>query len=235
MALAEGESPEATGAGRWDGAGRTPIRVVVVLGAVVVAALLALEMSGSARRTVGTNLVQEPGFAAIMPHGGRICQSQVPLPAAAGYARVQIGSYDRRMPAIDLTFTGPGGRVLATGHLSAGHAQGQVDVPMSTPTAAETGTLCLRFASAEKLAVAGLLLGHGPGSAQVNGKSADGPIGIRFVSRNRESWWDMLGTLARRFDYGKAGWIGSLTLPLVCLVMLAVWILALQRLWRLRS
>lgn len=207
----------------------------MVLGALLVTGLLALEMSGSARRTVGTNWVPEGIFSVTVPHGGQVCQPNVSIPAGAAYARVHFGGFGHRLPALVLTFRAPAGALLASGRLGAGHAQGQVNVPISNPDRTETGTLCLRMHDSAKLALAGMPSTGGAGAARVNGVPAKGVIGINFLGAERHSWWGMLGTLARRFGYGKAGWLGSLTFPLVFLVMLAVWIAALRVLWRLHA
>jgi hypothetical protein len=212
-------------------AGQTAVRGVILLGAVVVAALFVLEMSGSARRTLSTNGIQRPTFVAPMPRGGILCQPGLSLPTGARYAQVYVGSYRRPLPAVDLSFRNPAGTLLASGRLPAGHPELNVDVPMTTRSGATQGTLCLRFETRRALVFGGVPGAAGAGSAQVNGKAVNGAIEVAFLS-SRQSWWGALGHLSDSFGYGKAGWIGSLTLPLVALVMLAVWIGTLALLWR---
>jgi hypothetical protein len=48
----------------------------------------------------------------------------------------------------------------------------------------------------------------------------------------RESWWQMLGLLARRFGFGKAPFFGTWTLPLVAVLLLFVWIATVRLLAR---
>jgi hypothetical protein len=66
----------------------------------------------------------------------------------------------------------------------------------------------------------------------VNRRTQLGPISLFYVRDARESWWEMLGLLARRFHFGKAPFFDTWTLPLLAVLLLGVWIATVRLLVR---
>src|SRR5947209_6681362 len=109
---------------------RTLVRLTLALGALLVAGALALDMSGRAPRTAGSDHTGTPVFAAAVPAGGELCQASPFLPGDAARVQLLIGSYGQRLPELRLLFTGARGAPAATGQLPAGAREGLVTIPL---------------------------------------------------------------------------------------------------------
>src|SRR5690242_19296793 len=111
-------------------------------------------MSGSARRTVGSDHVGAPVFAATVPGGGVICQTLSSLPDQAGAVRLLIGTYGRPLPSLGLRVTDAAGRTVAVGSLEGGGKQGYVTVPVSRPGRTTGSAMaCLHVTGNSKVAI----------------------------------------------------------------------------------
>lgn len=191
----------------------------------LVAGLLALELSGSAGRIVGTDHANYLGFYSTVQGGEELCQTGVDLPAEAAAVRMEIGTYGAPLPDLALSFLDSAGKVVARGSLPAGGAQGIVSIPLSYPHGPTVaGRLCVRPSGSGMLALAGETWPAGSvGDSEVEGTSQGGRIGLFYVSRP-QSWWALLPRLSERLGFGKAGF-GSWTLILAAIAMIAVWVL----------
>ena len=205
------------------------VHVVLALAVLVVVGALTLDMSGRATRTAGSNHTKSVVFTAVVPPRGTLCQSVSGLPSDAASVRLQIGSYGTLMPALDARFLANNGDRVASGQLAPGAREGEVTIPLrQVPHASSAARLCLYSHGSGRLAVGGEILPPGPWSANVNGRPQQGPVSLLYLRAKRESWWQMLGTLARRFHLGKAPFFGTWTLPLLAFLLLCVWIGALR-------
>lgn len=212
-------------------AGGFRVRLVLGGGLVLVLAVLVLEMSGSAQRTAGSNHVGAPVFAASVPGGGTLCQPIPPLPADIAGVRLLIGTYGRPVPALGLRFLTPAGATLAAGSLPAGARQGYVTISIAhVPRPSRAATVCLEVHGAHTVLLGGE---SGPaGSEIVDGRPQPGNVSLLYLRPGSESWWQLLPTLDRRFALGKASFFGRWTLPVIALVLLAVWVGAVRLLLR---
>lgn len=209
------------------------MRIALGVALLIVLGTLAIELSGQASRIASTNHVNPLEFSAAMPAGGTLCQPGVQLASDAASFKILIGTYGRPVPAAASTFTDAQGRLIASGHIPAGRAQGYVTLPLSYPHGPSTGgTLCIRFAGHEKLVIGGEPAYASPATEQINGQPAAGVIDIVFLRPGRESWWELLPTLAYRFGLGKSSLFGDWTLPCATLLLAAAWLLALRLLTR---
>jgi hypothetical protein len=211
------------------------VRAVLVLGVVLVAGLLVLEMSGSGPRTAGSDRIRPDTFSAILPAGGTLCQAIGPLPEVAARASVLIGTYNRPMPAIALSFLNQAHQVVAAGQLAPGApaSQGYVMVPLRrTHAAGPVGTACLHLGGSAHYAIGGESGPITATSALIKGKLQPGSISIFYYRKGNESWWQLLPTLDQRFAFGKAAFFGDWTLPVMALLVLLVWIGGVRLLWR---
>jgi len=192
---------------------------------LLIAGALALDMSGRAPRIAGTDHLNQVAFVAVVPGGQALCQSQMILPEDAARVQMLIGTYGPPAPALAVSFLEGSGHVLTSGRLAAGARQGEVTVPLAYPHGATTsGTLCVRVDGLRKVALAGDISTPGPASEQIEGKPQPGRIAITYLRPGRESWWQLLPTLSRRFGLGKASFFDDWTLAAAALVLLCLWI-----------
>ena len=202
------------------------MRVRVAIGLAVLAAAtgLVIDMSGSAPRGAGDDHVPRPLFADTVPGGGVLCQGSMVLPDDAASMNVLIGAFGHPVPRIAIDFKNLSGKTVATGVLRAGAAESPLGVtlPLHYPHGPSTaGTLCLHVGGRTTIVFGG----DSPftNGAQVNGRPQAGRVSVRYFRPGSESWWQLLGVLDLRFGLGKSAIFGDWTLPVVALVMLALW------------
>ncbi len=210
-----------------------PVRLALGIALALVAGALALDMSGRAPRLAGTDHVNPQAFSAGLAHGGVLCQPGMTLPGDAQRVTLLIGTYGRAVPALAATFARADGAAVTAGGLAAGAREGYVTIPLRYPHGATaTGTLCLRVAGREKVVLGGEPFTAGPLSERVDGTPQAGRIDLVYLRPGRESWWQLLGALDRRFGLGKASLFGDWTLPAMALALLGVWIATVRLLAR---
>jgi hypothetical protein len=208
-------------------------RVVLVLALAVVVGALALDMSGRAPRTAGSDHVGEPIFAATVPGGATVCQAVSPLPGDAARAQLLIGTYGHPVPALSMRFLAASGEVVATGLLPAGAHEGAVTIPLTHVRAGAASTnMCLHVGGKASTVIGGEGIPISASAEQVNGKQQPGRIGLLYFRSGEESWWQLLPTLSTRFGLGKAPFFGGWTLPFAALLLLGVWAMTMRLLWR---
>lgn len=203
------------------------VSAVLVLGVVLVAALLVLEMSGSGPRLAGSDRIRPDVFSEILPANGTLCQPIGGPPDDTARASVLIGTYGRPMPAIGLSFLNGAHKVVAAGRLAPGAPakQGYVLVPLHRTGALATVTAaCLHVGGSAHYAIGGESGPVTPTSPVINGKLQAGSISIFYYRAGNESWWQLLPTLDQRFAFGKAAFFGSWTLPAMAFLVFLVWV-----------
>lgn len=209
------------------------VRAVVAAGLVLVVIAFVLGMSGSAPRLADSSHVSADVFSAVVPGEGTLCQPVAPLPSDAARVSLLVGTYGRRVPPGSLRFVDAAGRTVAYGDLPAGSTQGDVSIPIIRASPAGTeAKVCLHIGGNSKIAIAGQALPSTAGSEVVNGKPQLGVISLSYFRRGSETWWQLLPTVSHRFGLGKALFLGTWTLPLMALLLLAIWIAAFKLLDR---
>lgn len=204
------------------------MRVRVAIGLAVLATLIGLliDMSGSAPRGAGDDHISPQVFADVVPGGGVLCQAQMVLPGDAGIMRVLIGTYGKRTPRISVSFRAAGGRTLALGALPAGTPVSGAgnEIHLRYPHGPSVaGSLCLRVAGRNRVAFAGYGIPASAAFARIDGRPQAGRIAVSYLRPGSESWWQLLGALDLRFGLGKSTIFGDWTLPVLALVVLAMW------------
>lgn len=202
---------------------RKSVRVVLAAGVVIVIAVLVLEMSRSAPRTAGSDHVATPVFSAALPHGGVVCQPVEPPPEAMAAVRLLMGTYGRPVPALAVRFLSVAGVTVSRGTLAPGAREGYLTVPMRrTGELSDAASVCVRVGGASRVVLAGE---RGPGGTEtINGKPAPGVISLDYLRPGSESWWQLLPTITTRFGLGKAPFFGDWTLPVMALLLVALWV-----------
>lgn len=210
------------------------MRVRVVLAVALLTALgaVALDMSGSAPRTAGSNHISTPVLAATVPAYGEMCEPVVSPPSDAARVQLLLASFGAPVPALQLRYMDASGGVIAQGRRAAGGAEGFVTLPLRKTRARGVATrVCLGVGST-KIALGGE---GGPASANsemVNGVPQGGLVSLLYLRSGSESWWQLLPTLTHRFGLGKAPLFGDWTLPVFALALAGVWFGAARLLLR---
>ncbi|HEY7952199.1 MAG TPA: hypothetical protein VID70_04375 [Solirubrobacteraceae bacterium] len=198
-------------------------RLALGLAALLVLGVLALEMSGSAPRSAGSDHNNPAVFAATVPGGGTVCQPIVPLPGDVARAQLLIGTYGHPVPALQLTFSGASG-VVASGTRPAGGAEGTVVIPVHRASSAVASSFCLHVSGHSTVALGGEGGPIGASSELVNGVAQGGRVSLLYLRAGSESWWALLPSLDHRFGLGKASFFGDWTLPVLALLLISVWV-----------
>jgi len=207
-------------------------RLVLGVAFLLAVGALALDMSGRAPRIAGTDHVSPAAFSAVLPHGGTLCQPAMVLPSDAQRIEMLVGTYGTPVPAIAADFVSVGGATVAAGRLARGAHEGYVQIPLVYPHGPTAeGSLCLHIRGASKVVLGGEP-SAGAVAERVDGKPQPGRIDVVYLRPGRESWWQLLGALDRRFGLGKASLFGDWTLPAMALALLGVWIAAARLLAR---
>ena len=206
-------------------------RLALGLAALLVLAVLLLEMSGSAPRSAGSDHNNPAVFAATVPGGGTPCQPIVPLPQDGARAQLLIGTYGQPVPPLQLSFAGDGATVAA-GSRAAGGREGTVTIPIQRVSSGVASSFCLHVGGHSSVVLGGEGGPIGASSEVVDGKAQGGRMSLLYLRAGSESWWQLLPSLDHRFGLGKASVFGDWTLPVFALMLLGVWIAALRLLLR---
>jgi hypothetical protein len=200
------------------------LRVLLGVALLLVAGVIALDMSGRAPRTAGSDHVAPSVFSATVPGGGLLCQSVPGVPGDAASAQLLIGTYGHPVPRMQLRFVDSAGADVAVGRLPAGAREGPVSIPLRRQLGSRPAThMCLRVGGTSTVVLGGEGGPLGSSSELVNGHPQPGRISLIYVRHGDESWWQLLPTLDRRFGLGKASFFGEWTLPVLALLLLCVW------------
>lgn len=164
----------------------------------------ALTMTDSAARQAGSNRVPELEPAVQLRGVDRYCQKGEGVPSDAARLRLLIGTHRLPTPTIRVAARARGGRLIATGHLSAGRKQGHVLIPVEHVARGNANRVCVSITSV----VESVLYGAG------------GRIRLEWLRAPAETWWERAPVVAQSFAYGKANPFGVALLPLVALLSL---------------
>jgi hypothetical protein len=199
--------------------------MAVGLGAVVV--ILGAVLLQKDQRRSGTNFAPFGSFVAVLGAGQSACQEAELLPADTSAVRATIGSYGRPGPRLQISFDGPGGRLLSSGSLSAGWRQGVVQIPIrhvSTDTA--DVRVCLHDLGPGSITIAGAVPDPGY-EMQIATHTVEGRLRYDYMRPGRESWLELLPTIVHHSTFAKAGflrrwaWLAALMLMLVAVGLAA--------------
>jgi hypothetical protein len=206
------------------------MRVVLAGGLLaIVAAAGALLLQHAPRRS-GTDLTPNPAFVVALHASQRVCQGGEILPADTAALQLTIGTYGRPGPGLAATVAGPRG-LLAAGGLGPGWRQGVVRIPVSHVGESSAGaTVCLRNLGPGLVALAGDAPDPGL-QLQVNGRTVPSAhLRIDYMRPGRESWLELLGTLAHRLSLGKGGLVSGWAAPGALVLMALAVALAVRTL-----
>ncbi len=182
------------------------ITLVAVAGGVAALIALALVLGDSERRQAGSNYVPEYAEALTLRGTDQHCQSQEIVPKGTGALRLLIGAYGRPTPPLSVRVDAAGGP-LTGGRLAKGRSEGHVVVDL-TPVEKTTpnATVCIRARASkgQRTVLYGTL----------------GKVRFEWLRNGRESWFELLPTIAHRFSLGKANPVGGWLLAVAGLLLL---------------
>jgi hypothetical protein len=196
-------------------------RVVSLLGLAGIVVTLAVLLGHSERRRSGTDLTPNGAFVGFVGADQEACQEQEPLPADTSAVRMTIGTRGLPGPGIRVTLTEPGGRLASFGGLRPGWRQGVVTIPMKhTSMPLEGLRACVRDEGPAPIQLAGTTPDPGY-HFEVAGSVLEGRLRFDYLRPGRESWLQLLPTLAYRSTVAKSdlvrhwAWAGAIVLMLL--------------------
>ncbi len=210
------------------------VRAALAIALLVTVGALVLDMSGRAQRIAATDHSSAPAFVASVAPGGTLCQPLMVLPADARRLEILVGTYGHPVPRLAADFRDTRGQVLASGTLREGAHEGYVQIPLGYQRGVTArGTLCLHVGRVvQPIVFGGEPYPASASSEQVDDHPQSGRIDVVYLRGGRESWWQLLPTLDRRFAFGKSDLFGGWTLPAMALLLLAVWVATVRLLLR---
>jgi hypothetical protein len=196
-------------------------RVVSALGLAGIVVTFAVLLLHSEQRRSGTDLTPNGAFVGFVGAGQEACQEQELLPADTSAVRMTIGTRGLPGPPIHMTLSVPGGRTVTNGGLAAGWHQGVVTIPVKRVSEPTPGLrACLRNAGPQQIQLAGTTPDPGY-HFELAGGTVEGRLRYDYLRPGRESWLELLPTLAYRSTIAKSdlvrhwAWAGAVVLMLL--------------------
>jgi hypothetical protein len=196
-------------------------RSVSALGLAGIVVMLAVLLGHGERRRSGTDVTPNGAFVGLVGAGQEACQEQEPLPADTSAVRMTIGTRGLPGPAIHVTLSQPDGLVVTFGGLGPGWHQGAVTIPVKHISQPMEGLrACLRDAGPAQILLAGTTPDPGY-HFEVSGSTFEGRLRYDYLRPGRESWFELLPTLAYRSTIAKSdlvrhwAWAGAIALMLL--------------------
>jgi hypothetical protein len=169
------------------------VRIALGVGLALLLVAIALVLSESPARVLGSNDVPARERAAFVNGGFHTCQTVATLPR--GTTAIRLSASANTGPRLTLTVRSRG-RVIDTGRRGAGWGVTEtVTVPITRVPQTVTGAqICLAFGEVIE-------------PIQINGTPAHatGAVLLRFeyLSPSQESWWSRASSVAHRLGYGR--------------------------------
>jgi len=208
---------------------------VAAVGVVALLVVFGLALAAREPRLSGTDYTPPAAFVTALQPGQRACQGSELLPADTAAVRLTLGTYGRPGPRVTLTATGPAGRPLTRGVLAAGWHQGVVSIPVRHVSSATNNVrICVGVAPAPRASAIALGGNVEPGEeVEIDGRSFRGVrFRVDYLRPDRESWYELLPTIAHRFSIAKAGFLRSWEWAAALLLVFASAFLAIRTVLR---
>jgi hypothetical protein len=196
------------------------------VGIIAIASAAAVILLQRSPRRSGANLTSIRGFVIPVPGGQQLCEPGELVPADTGAIKLTATAGGLRAPALGVDIRGPGGP-MATGRLGGGWRAGPISIPVSRVATTVGATVCVSNRGSQRVDFGGST----PDSVfviQIAGRPFDGRLRIEYLRPGRESWLDLVPTLAHRFSLAKSDvlrhWAAIAAVVLVLLaIALALW------------
>lgn len=193
------------------------VKVVIAAGLALVAGLVLVLLLLPDQRRAGSNYVAEFGPVTELRGEDTHCEHGQLVAEDTGALDLQVGTYGRPTPRIDVTVRAPGGDLVTSGGLTAGRKEGRVLVPVKRVERTVNGAdVCIRT---------------GPGGRTVlygEGQS----VALAWLRPGSESRLSFLPTIAHRIGLAKLNPLGSWLLPFLALLLAVAWFVAIRAVLR---
>jgi hypothetical protein len=201
---------------------RRALVAVVAAGMVAITAAATVILLQRAPRRAGTNLTGDVGYAIPLGPGQQLCEGGELLPGDTGALKLDADTQGLPGPALAVSIGGPGGPV-STGGLKAGWRPGAIRIPVArVPGTIAAANVCLRNLGPRAVTFGGSVPDSGF-LIELAGKPLSGRLRIEYMRPGRESWLELLPTLAHRFSLAKADlmrhWAAGAALVLMALAV----------------
>lgn len=193
------------------------VKVVIAAGLALVAGLVLVLLLMPAERRAGSNYVPQFGPVTELRGADEHCEPGQLVAEDTAALSLQVGTYGRPTPSIDVTVRAPGGDLVTAGGLPAGRREGRVIVPVKRVEQTVNGAdVCIRT---------------GPGARTVlygRGQS----VRLAWLRPGSETRLSFLPAIAHRVGLAKLNPLGSWLLPFLALVLAGAWFVALRTVLR---
>ena len=202
--------------------GPTPVRIVLAVGLFAIVAVAVIVLSQSGERRSGSNLTGDLGFVLPLAAGQHLCEPGELLPGDTGALRLAASAGAAPGPRLAVSIGGPRGPV-SSGGLSAGWRSGPVLIPVTRVAHTTPGaTVCVQNLGTSPVVFGGSVP-DGSFVVQLDGRGLGGRMRIEYMRPGRETWLQLLPTLANRFSLAKSDlvrhWAAGAALVLVLLAL----------------
>jgi hypothetical protein len=208
-------------------------RTVAAIGIGLLAVTLVAMLLHAGPRRAGSDRTPNGAFVVILTAGQQACQAAELVPADTAALRLTIGTYGSPGPPVTASATDAAGRVVTSGRLAPGWREGVVSIPVRRVTAARApARVCLTDAAPAgtpgRIAIAGVR--GDPGFTILVAGTPEPGVRVRidYMRPGRETWLQMLPTLAERLSLGKSGLVRHWAWVAVPLLMVLAIALALR-------
>jgi len=191
------------------------INAVLAAGLVVIAVGLVVVLLGSERRQAGTNYVPEIAEVVTVEGTGTHCQAGQIIPADAALLRLLIGTFGEPAPELAVSVR-EGGEAVAAADLPAGRTEGHLLIPVGPfEERRDDVEVCVEVRGAA-------------GDRRTVLYGTLGKVRFEWLREGRESWFELIPTVAHRFGLGKPFLSGPWVLWLAAALLVLAWVLALR-------
>lgn len=198
----------------------TPERLAAVVGALIIAVMLAAVLTDSRPRLAATNTrVLISAVALTVGPGQEHCQGGEFVPRQVSHLRMYVSTFDRPTGVpLDISIRDAQGDLMTSAHVPGGYPTGVLMAQIRQPTRnVESGSFCLRNSGEAAVALAGnetpLNLEALPaGVNPTRTAAANEGIRVDYLRPGRESWLQLAPEVARRFQLFKPSFFGLWTL-----------------------
>ena len=196
---------------------------LAVLGALVG---LTLVLDQSRVHLSGTNSIAPRVLVLQLPPGHEACQA-TSLPTDTARVDTVVGVNGHFGPPLTLTVR-DGARTVLTAPVAGGYLNGDLAITLPLVHRGLTSVLvCLRDRGPTPIALAGVTNNY-PVAAAIDGRRVGGAFTVLFYMPRSRNWFQLVGTIARRWALIGPSWIGSWTLWALAVLVLAIWVTAIR-------
>jgi hypothetical protein len=204
----------------------------MAVGLLAIAVTVVVALSDAAPRLAATNArVDYSGRSVDLDPGAEWCQGGEFVPAPVSHIRVfaAVPGATTSEP-LTLTLKDARGRVVASAKGPEGRPPARLDIPFRVRRTLDPATLCVRNDGDRRMIFAGNLTPSNPAAAlgpNAPGQRPTDEIRVDWYRDGDQSWWSLLGVVARRASLFKPSFTGPWLLWAMAAGAAVLWAAAL--------